>query len=255
MHWTRLIAILTLGGVAGIADAQTGDQCRAVTMPDGSSARMCRNADGTWRSVAAEPAATPASTGIPAQAEITYAGTYRFVEGPKPRPARAPRVPNRLSLNTLLNAAMSAPATPKGTEYQGALTIKATFDGQSVTAQVTGTGGIAQHNLSGLIANGVCRLADARGAVVFEGKCTSNEFSGVISGTDNYRLSLNGNFSAAATKFVDVADRNARAAADKRVAAAAAAERKAEIDAKRAKLKPLCDAGKVTACVEMDTLE
>jgi hypothetical protein len=255
MHWRGLLAGLALGGMAGIAHAQDSGECRAVTMPDGSSTRMCRTADGSWRPAGTEPAAATPSAQIPTQAEITYAGTYRFFEGPKPRPTRATRMPNRLSLNTLLDAATSAPAAPKGTEYQGALTIKATFDGQSVTARVTGTGGIAQHNLSGLIANGACRLADARGAVVFEGKCSGREFSGTISGTDNYRLSLNGNFSASATQFVDVAARNAKAASDKRVADAAAAERKAEIEAKRAKLKPLCDAGKVTACVEMDTLE
>lgn len=223
-------------------------ECRFVKMPDGSSVRMCKGPKGGW--APADTPVAPASP-MPSVAEATYQGTFQFSEWPK----SSPRQQRNLDLGGLLGSALKGSGQPGGTEFKGAITIKAKFDGAAVTAEVTGTGGIAAAHFSGLIQNGQCRLIDGRNSVIYEGNCGPDGFSGTISGTERYRLNLRGSFRTTTTAFNDISANRVRAKEAQRVNDIAAAERKKVNDTRRAQLKPLCDAGKMAACVEMDTLD
>lgn len=183
---------------------------------------------------------------MPQKAEVTYQGTYSFTE------SRKTRQPARIDLGKMLAKAIEGDG---GSRFEGAITIKATFDGPAVVATVSGTGGVANNSFSGLIRNGTCRLIDRNNMVIYEGSCGPNGFNGTIVGTDRYRNNLKGSFSTTASALVDVTAREVQAAETKRAQDAVAAEKTKVRDAKRAALKVQCDAGKYKACVEMDTLE
>jgi hypothetical protein len=183
---------------------------------------------------------------IPDVAEVTYRGTYSVVSAKKTRQS------TRVDLNRLLGDALKSQG---GTRYEGALTLEMKFDGPAVTAKLSGTGGVTPITLSGLVRDGVCRLTDPKNLEVYEGRCSATSFVGTVKDTELSRNSLKGTFDLAVVNIVDVGERNARQAAEREAQAAAAAEKKKIIDARRAELRKLCDAGKFTACVEMDTLE
>jgi hypothetical protein len=216
--------------------------CRTVTLPDNSITLFCQEADGRWTQqagdVAMPAAAVPAAVPQLVRAEAVYQGTYVIDVAQRERPKREKRRTINLNLNSLLNevvnqAAENASSTSTPSQrYEGALTLKATFDGAAVTMQISGTGGIWTGNLSGLVRDGVCRLSDVPDyAVTYEGPCGPSGFSGTMVSTTNDRQIQNGRFETVATGYVDSTKR----------------------DAEVAELKKQCDAGKATACVSLES--
>jgi hypothetical protein len=203
-----------------------GDECRAVTMPDGSSTRMCRDKAGRW------VAEAEAVRNLPARAEALYQGTFSVLA------SRRTAAPRRLDLGRMLADAMQK----QGDRFEGALTIKATFDGAAVNAHVSGTGGVDPGPLSGLVRNGHCRLVDPRNTIVYEGRCDAQGFAGTITSTSTSRMVYKGSFQTSLTQLTDVGRRDAEQAEANRIR-----------DARRAELQRKCDAGSLTACVELDS--
>jgi hypothetical protein len=186
-----------------------------------------------------------AATPLPARAEVTYQGTYEaFV-------ARKQRRQQRVDLGKLLTNAL----TKTGERYEGAITLKLRLDGAAAYADTSGTGGLISNKASGLVRDGRCRLVTDDEMTVFEGTCAADRFIGRITATDRNRMSIDGTFEAMAVDIVDTAKRDAAAKALKAENDAETAKRRTLLDARRAALKKQCDAGKMTACVEMDTLE
>lgn len=215
------LAAMVPGGGAAAAE------CKGVKLPDGSTEQYCKDPAGKW-----VPAASLSRALLPAKAEAQYDGTYVLTVS-KPQ-----RRKSKITLGDLI-----ASAAEKGDRYEGAMTMKLVINGASVTGQVSGTGGISTLRVSGLVQNGRCRLIDDRNMFVYEGACNAEGFSGTVNSTSNSRTVQKADFALTLSSLVDVAARDAQAQ-----------QAGAELAAKRAQLKAQCDAGKITACVEMDQL-
>ena len=216
-----VLAATVPGGGAAAAE------CKAVKLPDGSSEQYCKDAAGKW-----VPATSLARAMLPAKAEAQYDGTYVLTVS-KPQ-----RRKSKITLGDLIGGAMA-----QGDRYEGAITMKLTINGASVTGQVSGTGGISTLRVSGLVQNGRCRLIDDRNMFVYEGACNAEGFSGTVNSTSNSRTVQKAEFTTTMSSLTDVVAREAQQQ-----------QAGAELAAKRAQLKAQCDAGKITACVEMDQL-
>lgn len=233
--------------VAGIATwtplvlAVAATECRTVSLPDNTAALFCQGADGRWTQQAGDvvmPATAPAAAQPLGRAEAVYQGTYTIdvtiLERPKREKSR--RAIN-LNLNSILNEAVNLAAEnahkkdSPSQRYEGALTMKTTFDGAAVSIQVSGTGGFEGGTLSGLVRNGICRVSGAPNHnVIYEGPCGPAGFSGTVTSAANDREVQSGRFDTTATSYVD--------------------NSKKDIEA--AELKSKCDAGVMSACVESD---
>lgn len=205
--------------------------CRTLEVPqsDGSTVPtpMCRAPDGSWRPAAADSGRQGA---IPQRAEITYQGTYDVTV------SQPMRVPRKFSLESALDAVQGS----RGRTLSGTLTIVAKFEGQAVTAQASGTGGVRAARMSGSSIAGRCHLALADGSTTYDGTCTSQGFTGTIGGTAAGNSTVRGRFTLAASKVVDVAERERQQqfAAEK-----ARIDREKAIAAERARIAAMPNAG------------
>jgi hypothetical protein len=121
-------------------------------------------------------------------------------------------------------------------ERAGAYNLELTFEGRAVNGRYSGSGGIGSGTVSGIRDGDRCRLFDDRHGTATEAICTRTQFSGearLESGRDTMVMRID----AEATQFVDavVEEREqviaqARAADEQRLAAAAA-ERRAQLEA------------------------
>lgn len=219
--------LAAVGGVVAaiLAAPASAAECKAVKLPDGSSEQYCKDAGGKW-----VPATSLAGAALPAKAEAQYDGTYVLTVS-KPQ-----RRKSNMTFGDLIGGALA-----QGDRYEGAITMKLTINGASVTGQVSGTGGISTLRVSGLVQNGRCRLIDDRNMFVYEGACNAEGFSGTVTSTSNSRTVQKAQFTTTMSNLVDVVVRDAQQK-----------QAGAELAARRAELKKQCDAGKYTACVEMD---
>lgn len=184
---------------------------------------------------------------LPAKAEVTYRGTHAATVTRKQRQSQ------RVDLGKVFGRALGGGTG--GQRYEGAITITLRIDGAAVTADISGTGGLSPDHPTGLIQAGHCRLMTPSGNEVWEGTCDARGFSGTVKSTSKNRNDVDGHFETATTSIVDITARDARAAAAQSMRDADAAERRRRVEARRAVLKPQCDAKKMSACVELDTLE
>jgi len=146
------------------------------------------------------PAAAQASNGgLPDKAEVIYRGT---TEGRIGEPVRVSvRVPRRLTLRGV----MGAVDVPERRRTSGAVTLRLTFDGAAVTGRMNGTGALRPDSLSGAVENGVCRLSNAGGTSVWEGRCDARGFSGTFKSHATAGLVIDGRFETSAERVSDLA--------------------------------------------------
>ncbi len=203
--------------------------CRTAALPDGKPALFCKDKKGNWKQQAGEVVAAPSSrpsNAVTQRGQATYRGTFSAKVSKKQRQSR------NLDLGALLESAITSDAN--ATRYEGAFNLVMKFDGASVTADVSGTGGMETRRLTGLVRGGICRLTDVKNTEIFEGPCSQTRFSGTVKSTPLNRNILSGTFDTQATDYVDSAAR----------------------DAQRAELKARCDGGNdESACVELDQLK
>ncbi len=192
-----------------------------VTAENGSrqERRYCKDESGAYVRVGTRP--LPMAP-LPERSEVTYAGTYRFTVTQPGRPIQ------RLDLNSILRAA--GPSK----QFEGAMTVRLRIDGNSVTGDISGTGGIRSSRVSGLFREGRCRVVSADTSVVYEGLCGRAQFSGRVVTTDSARTRVSGTFELASKAVVDIAERE-------RTAALAAQAVREEAERKAARVAALRD--------------
>jgi hypothetical protein len=183
-----IIAAVLLGEAPGEAGMGNGTppsaaaptpECResTFTTADGrrGSMRYCKGADGLWHRTGGQDAPQPP---FPPRSQVTFKGAFSgkiTTAGPAMR---------KFDLGSLLASA--------GTQrpLDGALTISLRVDGKAGYATVSGTGGISFSNLSGLVQDGSCRLANPQATVTLEGRCSRAGFKGRLSGQSTTRESF-----------------------------------------------------------------
>lgn len=241
-------------GRVGPGPADAAPSCQSVSMPDGSVARMCKAPDGRWVQDKPSSMADSGEAPLPQVADVTYKGTFFWSQS---KAVGGGVMPRSVSLSGVLEGVFRQATKPEAMKTEGALTMKMRFDGASVVADISGTGGLVSARFTGLYRDGFCRLTDQRASIVYEGPCGSEGFTGRIYSTNNFGRgqTVSGSFSAQVASVVDITVQKANDEEKKRLDNAAAAEKQKRNDARRAQLKPLCDAGKLTACVEMDSLD
>jgi hypothetical protein len=226
--WLSLAALLC-AGTALLPTQAAAPDCRTAALPDGTPAMFCKDKKGNWKQqegkVEVAAVATPAST-IPLKAEGKYQGTYELVAKIPPKKRRV------RGLGDVLNAGIDEALNTKTERESGGISVKLTFDGPSVTADITGST-LKAGQLVGLVKNGNCVLNNPDGGnwfVRYEGPCGPNGFSGKITGKTERDLNYTGTFETSVISFTDNSKR----------------------DAERAALQKRCDEGSNAACVELD---
>jgi hypothetical protein len=226
--WLSLAALLC-AGTALLPTQAAAPDCRTAALPDGTPAMFCKDKKGNWKQqegkVEVAAVATPAST-IPLKGEGKYQGTYELVAKIPPKKRRV------RGLGDVLNAGIDEALNTKTERESGGISVKLTFDGPSVTADITGST-LEAGQLVGLVKNGNCVLNNPggnNGSVRYEGPCGPNGFSGKITGQTERYINYTGTFETSVISFIDNSKR----------------------DAERAALQKKCDEGSNAACVELD---
>lgn len=221
------ITLICHGGAS--AQAQ---ECRTAALPDGSPALFCKDKKGNWKQqegkVEIAPSAAPAAAAAPlVKAEGKYQGTYELIAKIPPRNQR------RRGFGDILSGAVNDALNTKTERESGGISIALTFDGPSVTAQVSGST-LTSGKLVGLVQNGNCVLnnpgGEGFGSVRYEGPCGAQGFSGKITGTTDRNINYTGSFQTTVISFTDNSQK----------------------ETERAALQAKCDGGSVSACVELE---
>jgi len=137
--------------------------------------------------------------GPTAGTEVVYRGT---AEGRIGEPVRVSvRVPRRLSLRGVVGTV----DLPESRPFNGAVSLRLTFDGAAVTARVSGTQGLRSSTLSGTVEDGTCRLANPEGTSVWTGRCDARGFSGTFRSDAASGRAISGRFETLAERTIDPA--------------------------------------------------
>lgn len=220
--------------------------CQELGVPqkDGSvvPTLMCKGADNRWRPAnptteernpdGRSAVAIPRMSKLPRRAEVTYEGSFES------KSAKSMQMPTRFTLNSIMSSVSQA----QGKSMQGALTLVAVFNGDALTAQGSGTGGLRAGRLSGLVEGDHCHLITDDQTMVYDGECGPKGFTGRITAGPRNRENVSGTFRLSATKLVDVAERERQQAL---AAADTARARAAAVEAERARIASLPAAGPV----------
>lgn len=228
MFMKSMTVLLSLVGGSMLLIGAAAPECRTAALPDGTPALFCKDKKGNWKQQAGEVVVAPSpisSNAVTQRGQATYRGTFSGAVSKRQRQSR------NLDLGTLLEKAIAPDAN--ATRFEGAFNLVMKFDGASVTADVSGTGGMQTSKFTGLVRGGICRLTDVQNTEVYEGPCDQTRFSGTIVSTPLNRNIVSGSFDTQANNYVDFA----------------------ESDARRAELKAKCDGGSASACVELDQLK
>ena len=124
---------------------------------------------------------------------IVYSGTH---EGRVNTPGPPPR---RLDLRSIARAA------GRTREYAGAYELVLDFNGNALSARVSGTGGLLATTLSGTRRGDRCRLIDDRHGTITEAQCTATRFVGTARTQAGSRQNMTREIEAGAVQFVDSA--------------------------------------------------
>ena len=223
------IAACALNAGYGSFATAAAPECRTAALPDGTPAMFCKDKKGNWKQQEGKVQVAPveiSDADVPFKGVGKYQGTYEIAAKIAPRKRRV------RGLGDILNAGLDDALNTKTERESGGLTVTLTFDGPSVTADITGST-LKAGQLTGLVNNGNCVLTNPNGGnwyVRYEGPCGPKGFSGKITGKTERNINYTGTYNATVLSFTDTSKR----------------------DAERAALQKKCDEGSNTACVELE---
>jgi len=219
-------ALLSISaGAALAAQSAQSPECRTAALPDGTPALFCKDKKGNWKQqegkVETAPAAASAAAGRALYADASYRGPAVYAVPIKQRQRRNPSL-----VDLLIDG---AGGNTRKEEILVSVTMR--IEGDTVSGQMT-SGSWNRVPFTGVRRNGICDFtASLNGdSVVYVGKCDASGFSGKMTQYPRRGGSQSGTFQLGAISFADTSAR----------------------DQRRAELKAQCDAGRNSACVELD---
>ena len=176
------------GPVSRPAQGPPGQECQTMpTQVNGqwSEHVSCRGQDGIWRQLDAD-GRLPEGDAFPVgfNGIARYSGRY---EGSQTTPGRPM---NRLNLRNLARAVGS------NQDYAGDYSVQIRIEGDRVSGQYSGSGGIATTNFKGTRIGTRCRLVNDRTGAMIDAECTASRFTGTVRSGPSERRSYEVSFNA-----------------------------------------------------------